>query len=211
MATEQHKIYKLYDHRGQVYYGATRQRSLQSRLSQHRCDAKREKSTSHMLFQPTCDGDESTVRIEEVERLPVGTCEAGVRARERYWVENHPCVNKQIPGRSQRESSQAYRANNRDKCREANRRWRKQNPTYSRDWRAKHPSYDKDRYDLKKAQLAQLAFELKQELSKSECDALDASEASEASSSDDGDMELVYDANAWFNELCDKGMTITFK
>jgi hypothetical protein len=209
MATDQHKIYKLYDQRGQVYFGSTRQRDLRLRLNQHRCGAKRETSTSYLLFLPTCDGDESIVTIEELERLPPGTCEAGVRERERWYVEGHECVNKNIPGRSAEESAKAYRAKNRPKCRDACRRWREKHPSYPKEWREKHPTYHKDHYQLKKAQRA---FVLKQELSKSECEALDAEEASDATStSEDGDMELVYDANAWFDDICDKGFTVSFE
>ena len=205
MASTQHKIYKLSDERGQVYYGSTRQRNLRHRLSQHRCDAKREKSSSHLLFLPTCDGNESIVTIEEMERLPPGMCEAGVRARERFYVEGHECVNKNVPGRSSNESAQAYRKKNPHKCRDACRRWREKHPAYPKEWRAKHPTYDKERYRLKKARL-------KKELSVSECAALDAAEDSDGttSASEDGNMELVYDSNAWFNELS-KGMTISFK
>ena len=213
MAVEQHRIYKLSDERGQVYYGSSRQPDLRARLNQHRYQARREQSRSHLLFLPTCDGVESNVKIEELECLPPGTCVAGVRARERWYIENHPCVNKSLPGRSAQESARAYRMKNRTKCREACKRWREKNPTYKQEWRAKHPNYWRDYYRAKKAKLAELAeldFELKQELSSSECMALDASEASDASSSDDG-IELIYDANAWFNELCDKGFKVSLK
>ena len=84
--------------------------------------------------------------------------------------------------------------------------WREKHPTYPKEWRAKHPSYDKDRYVARKAQL-------KKELSVSECAALDAAEDSDGttSASEDGYMELVYDSNAWFNEICDKGFTVSFE
>ena len=78
-----HRIYKLSDERGQIYYGCTRQPDLRNRLRQHRYEAKKEKSMSHLLFHPTETGGESLVQIDEVERLPVGACQAQARARER--------------------------------------------------------------------------------------------------------------------------------
>ena len=54
---------------------------------------------------------------------------------------------------------------------------------------------------------------MKKELSVSECAALDAEEDSDGttSASEDGGVELVYDSNAWFNEICDKGFTVSFE
>ena len=187
MADYVHRIYKLSDERGMVYYGCTRQPDLRNHLNQHRYQAKQEMSTSHLLFQPTEDGQPSLVCIDEVERLPAGTSQADARARERWWIENHECVNKNMPGRGQVESYRNYQRTHRSKCREACRRWREKNPNYSKEWALKHPNYYKDYYRAKKEKM-QADME-----------------------SDSKELKLIYDASSWYNNLCDKGAFISLK
>tara|TARA_R110002049_G_scaffold206382_5_gene376918 strand:+ start:270 stop:731 length:462 start_codon:yes stop_codon:yes gene_type:complete len=91
------KIYKIYDNtNSDVYFGSTTQ-SLARRIALHRYHAKigkTIKSNSIIL-----NGDYSISLVEQV------CCQnkEQLHARERHYIENYPCLNKNIPGRSKKE------------------------------------------------------------------------------------------------------------
>ena len=126
------QIYRLSDDRGQCYYGSTTQKDLNKRLQQHRSNAKNRSCSSWILFEPKPLLQPSVVKIEAVENIP--TLDAHMKARERWWIQNHACVNKNIPGRSKKESQEAYLKKHPDKRKETQRRWRQKNPTYQEDY-----------------------------------------------------------------------------
>ena len=114
-----------------VYYGSTTVR-LSKRLYSHKANFKRgdrgDNVTSCKLFEA---GD---VEIFLVENYPCNTKEELI-ARERYYIENNPCVNYVVPGRNMREWYEAnkekkkeynkqYRENNRDRINELKRLYR---------------------------------------------------------------------------------------
>tara|TARA_R100000655_G_scaffold67448_1_gene105786 strand:- start:36 stop:575 length:540 start_codon:yes stop_codon:yes gene_type:complete len=73
-------------------------------LSQHKDNAKKiEKAPrSHLLF-----ADGATVSITLVENIPDCNDKYELQARERWHIENNECVNKQVPGRTQKEWEEA--------------------------------------------------------------------------------------------------------
>lgn len=98
------KIYKLVSNvSDKVYYGSTTQ-SLSLRKSGHKKtynkikkgDVKRGKVSSFDLFE---EGD---VDIVLIENFPCESKEE-LHARERHYIENNECLNKNIPGRTRKE------------------------------------------------------------------------------------------------------------
>ena len=92
------KIYKLVNTQGMTYYGSTIN-TIEKRKSKHYCSFKSGKSkyTSKLLFE-----NGLVVKAELVEHYPCNSKEE-LEARERYYIENFPCVNKVHPGRTARE------------------------------------------------------------------------------------------------------------
>jgi hypothetical protein len=95
-------IYKIVcNETGEVYYGSTR-RSLNNRMTEHKCNCKRWKegkycyTTSFKLIER---GNYSYSLIETVE------CEdkKQLEERERYYIENNVCINRNVPTRTQKE------------------------------------------------------------------------------------------------------------
>ena len=88
------KIYKIVnDINDNVYYGSTTQKYLCSRMSGHR---KRPVSIKKL------DCPISSCKIFLVEDFPCDTKEQLLQ-RERFYIENNECINKQIPTRTIRE------------------------------------------------------------------------------------------------------------
>ena len=88
------KIYKLIDNtNSNVYVGSTKQKYLCDRLSSHVYDFKTNNKRGSVSRDIIKNGDYKIQLIEETDD----------ETRERYWIENTECVNKQIPGRTQKE------------------------------------------------------------------------------------------------------------
>ena len=89
------KIYKIVDNtNGNIYIGKTDQ-TLKVRLNEHK---SHKKCSSKEIIK---NGDYKIELIEETED----------ETRERYWILNTECVNKQIPGRTKKE----WNKDNKDK------------------------------------------------------------------------------------------------
>ena len=105
MVLEYARIYKLNSTNGLVYYGSTTQKHLSNRLSGHKTKAKNNSerpSTSRFLFE-----DRATVTITLVENVPECKDKYELQARERWHIEHNECVNKFIPGRTNKEWAEA--------------------------------------------------------------------------------------------------------
>lgn len=89
------KMYKLVGS-GMVYYGHTTQK-LSARLRGHRAEAKTAKSGTSKLIVD--GGDFEIIWLEDYPCKHVDEA----RARERWWIENNDCINKQLPGRTKKE------------------------------------------------------------------------------------------------------------
>ena len=96
------KIYKIVDNtNNNIYIGSTCEPTLARRLATHLTDYKRREirnnnMTSLQIF------DNNNYDIILIENYP---CERKdeLHARERYYIESLECVNKQFPGRTQKE------------------------------------------------------------------------------------------------------------
>ena len=112
---QQAKIYKLVnDTNNDVYYGSTCRR-LTQRLSDHKRDIERGSSiTSRKIFEG------GNVSIMLVEAYPCNNKDE-LNARERFYIDNHHCVNKNIPGRTHQE----YREANREQIKQYNQQYHK--------------------------------------------------------------------------------------
>lgn len=100
------RVYKLNSTNGLVYYGSTTKKVLTKRLVEHKSDARRtlKKCSSYLLFT---EGD--TVTITLVENVENCKDKYKLRARERWYIENNDCVNKQIPNRSAEDWRKYYK------------------------------------------------------------------------------------------------------
>ena len=114
------KIYKIIplnpDHESDVYIGSTCKSRLSQRMSKHKCDYNRWKDGKHgnmssfKLFEKYSVENCNIFLIEEFH------CETidQLRQKEAYYIKNIPCVNKNIPGRTVKESLKQYYKNNKD-------------------------------------------------------------------------------------------------
>ena len=99
------KIYKLTGG-GLTYFGSTTRKYLCQRLSEHKKLTNKGSSRQIVGF-PDCE-------ITLIETFPCQSKDE-LRARERYWIENNECINKNIPGRTKAE-------------------WYQANPNYFKNW-----------------------------------------------------------------------------
>jgi hypothetical protein len=132
------KIYKMVnDELGLTYYGSTCG-ELRSRLCAHKTQAKTRNITSKLLF------DQGVCKIFLVEEYPTEN-KMLLLQRERFYIENNECVNKFLPGRTQKEwyvdnkkQRQAYLLKNSDKIKERMKEYRNNNRDKMQQYRVKH-------------------------------------------------------------------------
>jgi len=113
------KIYKLYtdDAPDLFYYGSTIQ-SLAKRVWGHKAHWENgKKASSSILFNVS-----DNVKIVLVEYFPCND-KFELLKRERFYIENNNCVNKQIPGRTLKE----YYIDNQDRIKELQQHYRNNN------------------------------------------------------------------------------------
>jgi len=138
------KIYKITS--GDLnYVGSTTELTLARRLSSHVKDYKRwkdgktHKITSYQVLE---------LGNYEITLLELCPCHSRdeLNARERYWVETMKCVNKIIPGRTQKE----YRKDHKELLAELNKNWTQENQDrikqYRRDHKEEHNEQSKSYY-----------------------------------------------------------------
>ena len=109
------KIYKIVcNNTGLVYYGSTTQKYLSARLEQHR--KIYHTCTSRKIIN---GGNYDILLVENVN------CNSKdeLKARERFYIENNDCVNKNIPGRTKKE----YYQDNKEKIKEYKKKYRTEN------------------------------------------------------------------------------------
>jgi len=107
------KIYKIYCNvTGDCYYGSTTQ-PLAKRISQHKKQhCAKHQCASQVIIQ------RGNFDVSLVENFPCNSKDE-LHRRERYYIENHSCVNKSVPTRTRKEHSAA----NKDKNAEYNKTW----------------------------------------------------------------------------------------
>lgn len=117
------KIYRIVSpSSGLVYIGATTKQYLSQRLTAHKRSFREWSNGSPRYMTSFKVLENNDARIELVENCPC-TCIDELNVRERYWIENTDCVNKVVPGRTDRE----YRETRKDDLREMDREYREQN------------------------------------------------------------------------------------
>ena len=156
------KIYKIVDNTNDnVYIGSTIQ-TLSERISKHK---HRKTCSSREILK---NGDYDIILIED---YPCNSKQE-LELRERYYIENTDCINKNIPGRSGAEWYQdnkeiileyqkqylienkqkikdykdEYRKNNKDKIKQANKQYREENKEKLKKKKQKYIENNKDKY-----------------------------------------------------------------
>jgi len=137
------KIYKIVDNtNGNVYIGKTEEKYLCDRLSSHNYDYKRGYNCSSCKIIK--NGDYKIELIEETED----------ETRERYWILNTECVNKQIPGRTKKEWYQDNKINIKNNSRKYYQDHRKDKleklKEYNKNNKDKIKEYKKELYKYQK-------------------------------------------------------------
>jgi len=113
------KIYKLWSPEGdEIYIGSTTQ-SLAQRKAKHKCHIG--VCNSSILFEKYTD-----VRIELLEEYPCDNKEQLLK-KEGEYIRNNNCVNKVVPGRTNKESSKNYYENNKEHVKEHHKEYRENN------------------------------------------------------------------------------------
>ena len=111
------KVYKIESHLGdKIYYGSTTKKYLSQRMDKHRNEYKRwlEGKTnlimSYKMFEQYGIENCKIILIENC------SCESKdeLTAREAYYIRNFDCVNKVVPGRTDKE----YQVANKDRRKE---------------------------------------------------------------------------------------------
>ena len=101
------KIYRVVnDINNMTYYGSTCS-PLSTRMSKHRWSYNNNENKTYLQF-----GQISDCKIFLIENFPCNSKEE-LRQRERFYIENNPCINKQTPGLTRLESKKKHYINNR--------------------------------------------------------------------------------------------------
>jgi len=102
-------IYKIYDNtNGNVYYGSTSERLIGKRLAHHRANYKKwcnGKGGCCKSFDIIKNGDYDISLVEKVyyeEKVEL-------HRRERWYIENNECVNKNVPTRTGKEYREEHK------------------------------------------------------------------------------------------------------
>ena len=123
------KIYKIIcDETNLTYYGSTTKKYLCQRMSAHKHDAKKGKSTGISGM--------TNPKIYLVEKFPCD-CKEELFKRERFYIENNECCNKQIPSRTKKEYKEINKEKHNEYCR-----------NYTERNREKLNEISKERYKL---------------------------------------------------------------
>ena len=111
---DQAKIYKIVDNTNDNIYIGSTCKTLQRRLSYHKSNYKR-------FLKGLCNNVRSfgilknnNYKIELLENCNIKTKDE-LTARERFFIENNECVNRCIPGRTDKEYKKQYYNLNREK------------------------------------------------------------------------------------------------
>ena len=125
-------IYEIYSLDKKIrYFGSTTQQVCK-RIATHKATCKRWKNgktnfTSSYLIIETDDWDYKTI-----EKLLFND-PFELKNRERWYIENNDCVNKQIPNRSLKEYGKEYREANKEEKKEKNKEYYEANKEKIKD------------------------------------------------------------------------------
>ena len=146
-----HKIYRLFG-AGMNYYGSTNQ-PLYERKSTHKSQHKTNKQCcSSKIILDACDDWD----LEIVEMLPPNSTKQEILLREKWWIDNNECVNKNSPVSKTAEEMKEYK-----------RKWA-EDKRRANGIQPKNPEYDdkKCKAEWAKAKRASLTEEERAEINK---------------------------------------------
>lgn len=90
------KIYKLVDNiTGNIYIGATYEKTLSRRLSKHVYDLKRFKKGNYHFVSSFIILENNDYYIELIENCPC-ECKDELTKRERFHIQQNKCVNRNL-------------------------------------------------------------------------------------------------------------------
>lgn len=143
------KIYKIVDNTNEnVYVGSTCEPTLARRLASHVVKYKSYVLGSCIFvtsFKIIQNGDYDIVLIEN---YPCNNKDE-LHARERYYIETTDCVNKNIPNRTHKESTQQYYIKNKDKFAEYNKQYQMNNKEQINKQREQYRQENRAKINLK--------------------------------------------------------------
>eukprot|EP00732_Lithocolla_globosa_P005581 Lithocolla_globosa_v1_NODE_5857_length_1174_cov_17.355675.p1 type:complete len:182 gc:universal NODE_5857_length_1174_cov_17.355675:227-772(+) len=140
---QQAKIYKIVcNENDDVYVGSTCQ-SLSQRMSGHRVQYRKWKADTYHFVSSFDVVQYDSAEIILIEDYPCERKEQ-LHSRERYWIEQMKCVNKNIPTRTWKE----YRQDNAERSREYQRE-------YQRQYRQDHSEQIREYYQAHAEELNQ--------------------------------------------------------
>jgi len=139
-------IYKIYDNtNGNVYYGSTSERLLGKRLAHHRANYKKwcnGKCRGCKSFDIIKNGDFDISLVEKVNYEE----KVELHRRERWYIENNKCVNKNIPTRTDKEYNKKYYEEHKDRHTEHNKKYYEEHKEERIEYQKKYKEEHKDRY-----------------------------------------------------------------
>ena len=145
-----------------VYYGSTTQKRVCSRISGHNANYKSWKlGKSNFLtsFSVIDTGYWDYMTVEKVMHDEPFE----LRNRERYWIENNKCVNKNIPNTTPKESSKKYKKQNAEKLAEYYKDYYEENKEIIAEYQKEYQKQNKEKIAEYKKQNAEKITEYKKE------------------------------------------------
>ena len=131
------KIYRIVNDNipDKVYYGSTCQ-NLSMRMAGHRADYRNTKKYENLTSKQLFESGKPVIVL--VENFPCNSKEE-LHKRERFYIENNSCVNKQIPGRTIKEWREENKELLKQKNKEYNIKNKERNNRRGKEWREKNP------------------------------------------------------------------------
>lgn len=140
------KIYKIYNSINEKCYIGSTVNSLNRRLSAHKCQYKTNRwknVTAYELF----DEDFENIKISLIEKFPCRN-KTELFWRERYWMEQMDCLNKQKPILTKQEAverDKLYYEINKDKILEQQKKYYEINKDKVKEQTKKYREINKDK------------------------------------------------------------------
>jgi len=140
------KIYRI-DGGGLTYIGSTTNKYLSTRLALHKSAHKLYLDGTNHYYTSFEILKTDDYKIELIENYPCDSKDE-LCAREGHYVRQMECVNKNIPGRTQKESKKEWRQNNKVEIDQYNKQYHQNN---KKELNQKHKEY----YENNKNELKQ--------------------------------------------------------
>ena len=144
------KVYRILSNStDEIYIGSTIN-PLYKRFGQHKCDYK-----AYLRGEFSYVTSFEIIKYDDCKIVLVENCSCEnieqLRARERYWIENLECVNKQIPGRTKKEWEEA----NKERLSEKKQQWNEDNKEKIAEQKAQYRADNKEKISEYKAEYRQ--------------------------------------------------------